>query len=52
MISSATLDTLLEMAHNHADNQHKTYVINVLADHTEDGYIDQTFLDWIRELLE
>ncbi|MCL2446167.1 MAG: hypothetical protein FWD06_05320 [Oscillospiraceae bacterium] len=51
MTNSAKLNTLLELAHNHANNQHKAYVIGVLADHTEDEHVDQVFLDWLVELL-
>ncbi|MCL2532133.1 MAG: hypothetical protein FWE40_08245 [Oscillospiraceae bacterium] len=51
MTNSAKLDILQKMALNHANNQHKTYVINVLADHTEDDCVDRVFLDWLSELL-
>jgi len=51
MINFAKLDVLHELARDHANDPKKSYMIELLADHTEDDHFDQMFLEWLIALL-
>ena len=49
---SDKLDVLQEMAHTHADEAYKLYVIELLAEYAEEAEMTADFLAWIRNILK
>ena len=45
------LDTLQEMAREHAEDPHKMYFIGLLAEHAEEEEMTAEFLEWAIDVL-